>query len=340
VGEAIFRWAAVCQEDFGSARTVGEAWKANPRAVLWHLGVNLRTLPTALKDMIEPELGLPPFWRKALYGALIGLLTLGAIGCVRRLLPRAEPEQAAQAAQAAEPVPGDRGLMLGLIVLGCLSVPTLASCLGVFPQRDYLVPGVVLSLSLLPAGVAGMAGVAPSVRGSRVWARLDSLPGLLLLGGLLAAMTPNLAHGWSLQGLGRRRPAQPSLIFQKRVPALRALNLQGSAVALDCAALCTVFYAGLPVQFVPVDSKDVPFREFMRRGNISIVFLDPELIDDVAYRDDPEFKEFAAGGEEGFAYIRVPEARLRIAVRKDLLPRHEKTPPPSPLSASGRGSQN
>jgi hypothetical protein len=151
--------------------------------------------------------------------------------------------------------------------------------------------------------------------------RLDTIPALLLLTALFAATTPNLAHGWSLQTLGREQP-RPPLDLQRRVRALQALNLQRAGVVLDSAGFCTAFFAGLPVRFVYYNTKDVPFRQFMQRGNIGIVFLDRWLSNDAAYRDDPEFQEFAAGtsSSDDFAYVPVPELKLRIAVRKDLLP--------------------
>ena len=52
-------WESFVRADFGSAQTVGDAWRTNPRAFLWHLGVNAATLPAALGNMVTLGLDLP-----------------------------------------------------------------------------------------------------------------------------------------------------------------------------------------------------------------------------------------------------------------------------------------
>lgn len=297
-----YRWEEVCRADFGDAGTVGEAWKANPRAFLRHLGRNLRHLPPSVRWIVRPRLDLSRAGDQILSWVLRAALVLGFIGQVRRLRSPGQP--------AAE----RRCVLLGLGLLACLAVPAGASCLVIYPNSRYLMPSLFLFFTLSLAGLASW----PRIQGLAV--RLDARPVLLLLATLLTVVTPNLAHGWNVQSLGRPGPSQPLLTFQRQVRTLRGLHLRGTVVALDSTLFSTLTCAGMPVRFVNPASKHVGFREFVRQGNIGLVLLDEMLLDDAGYRDDPEFKEFAAGAWEGFRYVPVPDAPVRIAVRKDLLP--------------------
>jgi hypothetical protein len=298
---ALYRWQEFCQSAFGKAQTMGEAWKVNRRAVLWHVGVNLRGLLPSLRWLIRPKLELPPLGQRLLSWGLRAVLVLGFVGLLWRLRSPGEPPA------------GRRGLLLALALLSCLSVPAVASCLVIYPGARYLLPGVILFVSLALAGLVHWRPLR------RVAARLDTRAGLVLLAALCAVTTPNLAHGWDLQSLGRQRPPPPQFSFQRRVRALRELSLQGTPVVLDGTLFSTAAYAGLPVRFVDPSTKHVGFRAFLRQGKISLVLLDDILLNDAGFRDDPEFKEFAAGTWEGFTYVSVPDLPLRIAVRKDLL---------------------
>jgi hypothetical protein len=294
---------AFAGEDFDGARTVATAWKANRQALLWHVGVNLRALPGALRKLTEPKLDLKPPWQRILSWGLLASLLMGLGGQLRRLiLGRGLGWQAT----------ANRGLVVGLVLLGCLAVPALAACLVVSPNSHYLVPGVVLLFGLT---LPGLAHWAPA---RAVCLRLDSARALLLLAVFFAATAPNMAHGWCVQDLGRKRQHFP-LFFQRRAEAVRDLKIKGPCVALDIFR-GTIVYAGLPGRWVYPDSRPGSFREFMRQAEVGLVFLDCFLLGDVLFRDDPDFQQFAAGRWEEFKYVPVPELFLRIAVRKDLLP--------------------
>src|SRR5947208_19668 len=44
---SVSNFASITAKDFGTAGTLAEAWKANPRALLWHVSYNVRHLPAA-----------------------------------------------------------------------------------------------------------------------------------------------------------------------------------------------------------------------------------------------------------------------------------------------------
>ena len=57
-----------------------------------------------------------------------------------------------------------------------------------------------------------------------------------------------------------------------------------------------------------------------RRADIGVIVLDPVLLNDPSYRDDPQFQRFVTGKQAGeFTFFDVPDLPVRIAVRKDLL---------------------
>ena len=301
----------ICQEafgaDFAKSKTVGAALRANPRAVFWHFGINVRHMPGALWKIAEPVLALSPRKQRRLCQLLAGLLLLGLVGQVCHLTRR----------DATASNPGERhGLLVVLSMFCFVLVPTVVSCLVVNASPRYVTHGAVILLALLVAGLAHLP------RGRALWVRFEAPAALVLVGALLLALAPNRAHGWCLQQ--RRLPIE----FSPRplchlVAAVRALNLQGTVTFLDFAGAGTEVYSSLPPQFAPLWYKKpgMGFCEFARQQNIGVAIFSPLLLNEMELRDDHEFKDFAAGKwTDRFTYMRVPGTDFfRLAVRKDLL---------------------
>ena len=305
---AINHYQEIFREEFGDAETVGAALRANPRALLWHFGLNLRGVPQALWKIGEPVLALTPRNHRRVCWMLGGLLLFGLAGQVRRLRCR-------DAAAASD---SDRhGLLVVLSMFGFVLVPTLASCLVVNASPRYLTHGGVLLFALLAAGLAHLP------RGRAVWARLEAPAALVLVGALLLALAPNRAHGWCLQQ--RRLPLECNVRPLCRLAAaVRALPLRkGPVTFLDYAGAGTAVYAGLPPRYAPLLDKKpgIRFRDFARQQDIGVVVLCDFLLNEAELRDDPEFQEFDKGGwADQFTHLPVPGIPFyRLAVRKDLL---------------------
>jgi hypothetical protein len=303
----ITHYPEIWQEAFGDARTVSAAFRANPRALLWHFGVNLRGLPRAFWKIGEPVLALSPHKQRRFCWGLGALLLLGLAGQVRRLAGKSA---------TAECPPERHGLLVGLTMLGFVLPPTLASCLVVTSSPRYLTHGAALLFVLLAAGLAHLP------RGRALWARLEAPAALVLLGALLLALAPNRAHGWTLQQ--RRLPIEASpRPIAHLVAAVRGLSLHGTVTFLDYAGAGTQVYAALPAHFAPlwIKKPGMGFRYFAQQQDIGVAVFSPCLLKEVELRDDPEFKEFAAEGwADRFRYLRVPGTEaFRLAVRKDLL---------------------
>jgi hypothetical protein len=299
-------FVSIARDDFGDAQTFGEALRANPAAVLRHVSMNAVSLPGAVVHLVAPSLELPlrAFWVVCgLFGA-VALLGLAAL--VSRLFFSKSDD------------PARRGLLLTLVTLAFVLVPVLAAGLLLWPCEHYLMP---LALFLL---VLAGSSLPYWLKGHALWSALDSRPALLSLAALLLVVTPNRAHGWDVQRWLWKHPPQQTqpILWEPIATALHDLRLTAPVTLLDYAGDARAFYAGLPCSVVPVQEKTGDFREFLHQRNIGVVIIDPGLLSDICYRDDPSFKAFAAGEQtEDFRLIRLPHLPVRIAVRQDLLPR-------------------
>jgi hypothetical protein len=298
-------FVAIVREDFGDARTFGEALRANPRAVLRHVSMNALALPGALVRAAAPGLELPPraFVVVCILFAAVALAGIIALGYRLFFHPPDDPAR--------------RGLLLALATAAFALVPVLAAALLLWPCDHYLMPLAVFFFVLAGASL-------PSLPGCRaLWETLDARPALLVLAALLLIAVPNRAHGWDVQRLLWKQPRQTRMILWEPIAAaLHDLRITAPVTLLDYAGDARAFYAGLPCRVVAPQEKAGDFREFLRRRDIGVVVLDPGLLSDVCYRDDPTFKDFVAGKTaDDFRLFPVPHVPVKIAVRQDLLRR-------------------
>src|SRR5262249_54090904 len=191
-GDANLYWEEIVARDFGGSQSLGSALGANPRALLWHVGVNARALPGAFPATATPALDLPR--RRVFYPLCVGLAAaalLGGVGVWRRLARGTDD-------------PGRRGLLIALGMFALLLVPTSAAVLLICPRLHYLVPLVTFTIALAGASL----GAVP--RWGTALTRLESGPVLLALAVVLLALTPNRAPGPHLQEVPRwRQPLHP-----------------------------------------------------------------------------------------------------------------------------------
>jgi hypothetical protein len=306
---ACVHWQSIARRDFGDAHSVAHAWRANSRAVLWHIGINARELPKSIGLMASPRFvalstAMEMSFKNPFLLACLLLAVLGAGGLVCRLWASAnKPED-------------NRRLVLILTMLTLVLVPTTVSALVVYPRAHYLMPSMLLCLGLAAANWQHLP--APGFLRSA----LESRPAFLALGGAILALIPNLAHGWDLHTavIGKPPSSAPVLTDRAIVTSLKRLKIHSPVVALDATAYSHTFYAGLSTTFVWPSEKTDNFWSFVQRRNINLIILDPTLAVDVLFRDDPEFQAFKAGKQtKSFTLFEVPNTPVLIAARKDLL---------------------
>ena len=311
----MYHWELVVREDFGAAQSLGEALCANPRAVLWHIGANIRSLPQSLSLVAAPNLNVSPQLSRVIGLGMLAALLLGGAGVWRRL-----PSWRQVSGENLPPREADDGrrLLLALTLLTLVLLPAAASCLLVFPRLHYLMPPATLALALAAGSLPGRRAFAPDKR-------LGSRPALLALSAALVLLTPNRAgRPWDVQSWLRRRPAPaaPVLTEQRTVAVLRSLRLAEPVVILDATLFSRAFYAmlcGQPAQ--PMTTADGGFEDFLRRRGVNVVVLDAALDENALLRADVAFRRFAAGRQaDGFTRFDVPGCRVQIAVRNDVLP--------------------
>jgi hypothetical protein len=306
-------WAqadVVVRRDFGDAVTIAQAWKANPKQVLWHCRTNLREVPRNFALIAAPRFftsddAVRISIRNPM--VIVGLLIvlLGGLGLVYRL-------------RSGWGWSEYRRPILILVVLTLMLGTFAASALLVWPRLHYLMPGFLFVLGVSIAHLTYIPGLR------WFWRRLQPAPALTVLGVALVIATPNQAHGWRFRQAWSRSPdnATPVLPWRATVATLKNLKIQSPIVILDWAGDTPTTYAGLSATMVWPFEKTGSFWSFVRNRNVSLIVLDQALVSSAGFRDDPEFRALAAGTRtENFTLINVPRTDIRIGVRKDLLPR-------------------
>jgi hypothetical protein len=299
-------WRDVVAAEFGDVRTFGDAVRAKPGAVAWHVGRNLSRAPGVAVELCRPKLPLSNTARTPVYLLLLAVVAVGLVGAARRVLaggwrgPEGQPL---------------RAVLLATAVAVAVSA---ASVVLVYPREHYLVLPLffvfVLATAGLPAPRWPVAfGAVTCVKQAAVGCAV----GLLLL---LAA--PTAAHGVTiLEPLVRKKWAPPSLRWRETAVFLRSLPLRpGTGVlAHDPAIPVVVVWIDPPVRVVPHDLKNEGFREFVSRCDVGIVLLDERLQADERFATDPAFRALWDERDTGpFAVLTAPGGH-RVAVRRDLL---------------------
>jgi hypothetical protein len=320
------------KRDFGSAKSVGEAWRKNPRAALWHVGTNIRALPQMLDRLIGParlhdqrgwdDISLKRFAEvefpeRYSWAVAVALLALGLAGQVSRGLTRGwTTDKAARLSR--------RGLALFAVLL----VPTTAAALVVYPRLHYLLPATVFTVAVLAAGVSRLS---PSSRLLRQWGVAATLTGLCVI---LLAMVPNRAGRSNGDFVHRRRPPAATSALTATASAIRELHLRGVVRVFEIGDAIT-FYSGLPMPALRPGQMNRPFWSFVHGQDIGVIILQPALLGDPHLEHDAEFRAFYAGEEtSNFLVFPTGNAEIRFAVRRDLLSDQPPSAKPSPQPAA------
>jgi hypothetical protein len=74
-------------------------------------------------------------------------------------------------------------------------------------------------------------------------------------------------------------------------------------------------YLGRPYRRVPLESKQEPFGEFIRKHGVELIILDDPLRGDRRFVDDPEFRAFQSNPEAfGFSTRPLPPPGTTLAL--------------------------
>ncbi len=316
-------WETYIRDDFGEAKSLGDAWANNRSAFLRHIQRNAGNLPTSLQATASPQIDLrllrhhhvmpqpgPPKHpqtegiARKLVLVTFALGLLGAVIGLRRHLFGSSDV---------------RGLLVTVVMLGFVMAPAIAASLIIYPRFHYLIPTVLFGVAIAATGLHHLPKPA--------WMRNVTLNRLavIALGLVFVAVVPNRVHGWCLQSrlTTQETIAAPPTPIRDSVQAIRAMKLQAPVLMMDNGAARS-FYAGFgdvyvhPLQVPPGEG----FLPFVKRANIGLVVLDPVTTTVPQLRDDPDLKALVEREESDvFRVFRVEgHPEIRLAVRKDLLP--------------------
>lgn len=300
------RWREAVSAEFGDVRTVGDAVRAKPRAVLWHVGCNLEHLPRVVLELCRPKPALSNTARTPAFLLMLAVLACGFVGLFRRVRTG-----------------GLRGhdngpLRAVLLALAVALVASGASVVLIYPREHYLVLPMFLLFALSVAGLPKPQWPTKWLgepTAGKVWAARCAAAAALLV------TVPTADHrGTVLQPLVRKKLDAPSLELREASAVLRALPRRGDTVVLmhHPPVLFVTAWMASPVRGVPPELKAEGFREFVARFDIGVMLLDARLRADSRFATDPAF--LALWDETGTGpFVVLKTGSCRVAVRRDLL---------------------
>jgi hypothetical protein len=298
-------WEKYFSRDFGNARSLTAALRANPGAILRHVEFNLEHAPLRFAQVIEPKTGLEHVAPRRLTATVRdSFAILVAIGFVLAL-------------RGAWRNPRTRAVVL---LLAAMAVAIVASAVLMHPRWHYLLPlGAFLEAFAavgIPGGVKWLTRRVRRRDGGVTVVGGHAVPAVVCLAVILT-LVPNAAHGWCLQSVVFGPPPRPTRDLLKTVETLRGLRLREHVVVLEKEWGCAM-YAGLDFERIDEWIKNEPFGAFVARYRIGVIVVTSWLAKDDHYGEDAEYRAFLANPASlGFRVASVPETDRWIAVRND-----------------------
>jgi hypothetical protein len=300
---------AIVTRDFDPVASIGDAFRANPRAFVANMIFNARLLPSRVQELLQPA----PFAARTAGDVVAAtLVVLAAFAGSSFLALRHRPGAL------------DDSVCLVFGVWLAVAATTLADVLVIHPRRHYLQVPTGIGLSLVSAGLGpAWAQARRCFRARAMPTREISRPlpawGLVALCGALLIVSPSRAFGACPQtALGLApAPTRPFAKVRATVEALRALGLTRPVVVLE-QGYSYAFYSGLEFDRLAEWTKDRPFTNFVQDNDVGLVVLSSDLSENRLFSGDPEYLRFAADPVSfGFRTVPVPGTSTRIALRSD-----------------------
>jgi hypothetical protein len=311
-GGEVVDWAVhykrILRADFGNVHTVGEAARARPGALAWHVGRNFHRLPEATLGLCQPRVLWRPDYELPAKVLLWTVLGLGLVGFLRRVWAGA--------------CRGPDGLPLRVVLfgLGCVALVSGPSVVVVFPRDHYLLLPLFFALTLVVSGL-------PAPRWASGWAGVPTAwktrtAGFFAAAFILGAMPTASEKRTFLRPLVTQYHPPTTGELRDTMALLRQLPRKPGTVVLDHRYMSTVLtvWMAQPVTFVSHDLKREGFGAFVAKHGIEVVILERALLDEPAFAGDQEFLELWNETHTG-PFVVLACGHARVAVRRDLVPR-------------------
>jgi hypothetical protein len=289
-------WQKIVEMNFGQVSGIGQALLNNPPVFGRHVATNAINLPGMFVSTFATHaVVFLPFRMQTVEAYIMLGLGIGWLLLRRRtVLPRM------RAAMRTE---------RRFLLFACAICPVfLVTCLVIYPRTHYM---LILGTLLL----AVMAILLDPLKDRQVrW------PHTILIALVVVAITPNAVN---LVGpLPRPQPTVNAIQF------MRGLGITDETYFLSeqfgySSYLARDFRAdpGAAWRAFTGSQKDIPFNRFLREHRINIIFVTDDLLNNIRFREDPEWKAFLEHYESaGFVKLILPDGRRALYVDKTILP--------------------
>ncbi len=267
--DSSINWEKILKKNFGTSQSIMKAILNKPGEMARHVFSNIKHLPNQSKELFTPFNIKNDSIKKVLL-VIMGLVFIFLI--IMAIIKRKKPGK-----PRGEPTGDEIFYFLSIIIM----IPSFISVFLIFPRSHYL---LVLFGILSIMAVKNLPGVpgTPWIRG------ISYMLLLLILYGV---------H-WLASGNIGIFPGKVKSIHDNKctnvakIRSIRDVQVKPGIVFLGYGGSMKAYIDNY--QYVDINSKDVPFNEFIQREKINMIQVDNVMIKNPRLADDQEFMDFIA----------------------------------------------
>lgn len=291
----------IVTDNFGTARSISEAYENNPHIFLKHLASNLKNTGKTLATLLTPEYNRIFLPNNKFFHLIEIILLFGMIGLYLYSIRRRWLGKFTLKLQQHEYL---------LIHFGLYSIPGIMAAIIIFPREHYLLLQSIFFLIVIACVLIKNPCESHSINNRYVY----------ILGFFIIALTPTPENAHPYQLPGQYQYNLKTIHFLKSLEIKKQVNL------LETEGGGYSIYAGENYRTILEIEKNTSFKTFMQEKNLNMIIVNDALKKDTRFKNDKEWQLFLIGYESfGFIKIAIDGTPFHLLVKKELLYSSENT---------------